>query len=93
MVDENTHQGEYERDHHESWFYNGKRIFDEYQDMSLAHARNINQVALQAMQNAVETANMVAQQALKHEGHDPDQSMFRDLVKALALEIANDHKD
>jgi len=75
----------------EAWKANIKRTYDEYQDLSLAHARNLNQVALQALQNATETANMVGKQAIRHADHDPDQPWFRDLVKSLALEIAHSH--
>jgi hypothetical protein len=52
---------------------NAKRTFDEYQDLALTSARRsqaefdkLNNVALQALQNAVETANMIGKQAVKH---------------------------
>lgn len=52
---------------------NSKRTFDEYQDIALTSARRsqsnfdqLNNVALQALQNAVETSNMIGKQAVKH---------------------------
>lgn len=45
---------------------NAKRTYDAYQDLDLANARAIQNVAVQALQNAVETANMVGKQAVKH---------------------------
>ena len=91
-MSDNQGEREFEIGMDEAWKANMKRTYDEYQDLSLSHAKNLNQVALQSMQNAVETANMVAKQAIRHADHEPDQSHFRDLVKALALEIDHDHK-
>jgi hypothetical protein len=52
---------------------NAKRTYDAYQDLDLASARRaqlqfdqIQNIALQALQNSVETANMVAKQAVRH---------------------------
>ena len=52
---------------------NAKRTYDTYQDLDLQAARQrqtelaqLNNVALQALQNAVETSNLVAKQAVKH---------------------------
>ncbi len=52
---------------------NAKRTFDEYQDLALTSARRsqvsfdqLNNVALQALQNSVDTANMVSKQAVRH---------------------------
>lgn len=52
---------------------NNKRTFDEYQDLALTSARRsqshfdtLSQLSVQALQNAVETANMVGKQAVKH---------------------------
>lgn len=54
-------------------FLNAKRTYDVYQDLDLQTARQaaieqsrLNQIAAQALQNAVETANMVGKQAVKH---------------------------
>jgi hypothetical protein len=56
-----------------AWPANVKRTYEEYQDLALTAARRsqsnfdqLNNVALQAMQNAVTTADMVAKQAIKH---------------------------
>ena len=63
---------EFEIGKDEAWFANVKRTYDEYQDLALTTARRSQSshdqtanVALQALQNAVETANMVAKQALR----------------------------
>jgi hypothetical protein len=68
----------------DAWFQNGKRTYDEYQQVSLEgiklqqqyiqkilsdanQADNARQnIANQALQNAVETANMVGKQAVRH---------------------------
>jgi len=57
----------------EAWQANMKRMFDEYQRLSLDGADknrlafdNVQNVALQALQNAVETANMIGKQAIAH---------------------------
>lgn len=73
-----------ERDHHENWFGNHKRLFDEFLAESLETQRmnrrlsekfladaeqfdNARQnISNQALQNAVETANMVGKQAVRH---------------------------
>lgn len=47
-------------------FSNIKRTFDAYQDLDLQTARQINNISTQALQNAVETANMVGKQYLRH---------------------------
>ena len=55
------------------WFANIKRTYDEMQQTSLKQisdaqlsAQNVQNVALQALQNAVETANMIGKQAVAH---------------------------
>ena len=57
----------------EAWQANMKRMYDEYQRLSLDGADrnrlafdNVQNVALQALQNAVETANMIGKQAIAH---------------------------
>ena len=57
----------------EAWQANMKRMFDEYQRLSLDGVDknrvafdNVQNVALQALQNAVETANMIGKQAIAH---------------------------
>jgi hypothetical protein len=54
-------------------FTNIKRTYDEYQDLGLKAARDAQSAAdtrqniiNQALQNAVESANMVAKQAIQH---------------------------
>ncbi|MBM3775598.1 MAG: hypothetical protein FJW37_10615 [Acidobacteria bacterium] len=54
-------------------FANIKRTYDVYQDLDVQAARQalteqtrLNQIAAQALQNAVETANMVGKQAVRH---------------------------
>jgi hypothetical protein len=54
-------------------FANIKRTYDVYQDLDIQAARQalteqtrLNQIASQALQNAVETANMVAKQSIRH---------------------------
>ena len=48
----------------EAWKGNIKRSYDEYQDLSLTHARNLNTVSLQAIQNAVESQNMLSKRTI-----------------------------
>lgn len=55
---------EFETGKDEAWFANVKRSYDEYQDVSLTHARNLNTVALQAIQNAVESQNMLSKRTI-----------------------------
>jgi len=54
-------------------YANIKRTYDVYQDLDVQAARQslieqtrLNQIASQALQNAVETANMVGKQAIRH---------------------------
>ena len=54
-------------------YANIKRTYDVYQDLDIQAARQslveqtrLNQIASQALQNAVETANMVGKQAIRH---------------------------
>ena len=54
-------------------FANIKRTYDVYQDLDVQAARQaqieqtrLNQIAAQALQNAVETANLVSKQAVRH---------------------------
>src|SRR5579885_530104 len=68
-----TGTDEFFKAHSELTAANTKRTYDAYQDLDLLIARRsqiqfdqIQNVALQALQNAVETSNMVAKQAIKH---------------------------
>lgn len=54
-------------------YANIKRTYDVYQDLDIQAARQalteqtrLNQIASQALQNAVETANMVGKQSIRH---------------------------
>lgn len=68
-----TGSDEFFKAHSELTAANAKRTYDAYQDLDLGAARRaqlqfdqIQNVALQALQNSVETANMVAKQAVRH---------------------------
>lgn len=68
-----TGTDEFFKAHSELTATNAKRTYDAYQDLDLVAARRsqlqfdqIQNVALQALQNAVETSNMVAKQAVRH---------------------------
>ena len=68
-----TGTDEFFKAHSELTAINAKRTYDAYQDLDLGIARRsqlqfdqIQNVALQALQNSVETANMVAKQAIRH---------------------------
>jgi hypothetical protein len=68
-----TGTDEFFKSHSELTATNGKRTYDAYQDLDLVLARRsqlqfdqIQNIALQALQNSVETANMVAKQAVRH---------------------------
>jgi hypothetical protein len=45
---------------------NMKRTYDAYQDLDLSNARAIQNLTVQALQNAIATTDMVAKQALRH---------------------------
>ena len=47
-------------------FMNVKRTYDAYQDLDLQTARTIQQLTTQTLQNAIESANMISKQAIKH---------------------------
>lgn len=56
-----------------AWEVNRKRTYDAYQDFDIQALRaqqgmnaKLDQISIQALQNAVETANMVGKQAIKH---------------------------
>lgn len=68
-----TGSDEFFKAHSELTATNAKRTYDVYQDLDLVAARRsqlqfdqIQNIALQALQNSVETANMVAKQAVRH---------------------------
>jgi HD superfamily phosphohydrolase len=47
-----------------AWFGNTKRTYDEYQNESLESGRRKNLIAEQALQNAVENANLIAKRTI-----------------------------
>ncbi len=64
---------EFFKAHSELTAANAKRTYDAYQDLDLVLARRsqlqfdqLQNIALQALQNSVETANMVGKQAVRH---------------------------
>ena len=57
----------------EAWFANIKRTYDLHQTLDTKaindankHAAVLDNLATQALQNAIETANMISKQAVKH---------------------------
>jgi hypothetical protein len=81
-------------------FANIKRTYDVYQDLDIQAARQalteqtrLNQIASQALQNAVETANLVSKQAVRHsdiaiDGQwNPIQAGAGDTLTARAVAI------
>jgi transcription elongation GreA/GreB family factor len=81
-------------------FANIKRTYDVYQDLDIQAARQalieqtrLNQIASQALQNAVETANLVSKQAVRHgdiaiDGQwNPIQAGAGDSLTARAVSI------
>ena len=57
----------------EAWFANIKRTYDQYQTLDTKaindankHAAVLDNLSTQALQNAVESANMISKQAIKH---------------------------
>jgi len=73
-----------------AWGANVKRTYDEFQDVSLTAARRsqveydaVRNVSLQALQNAVETANMIGKQAVAHRDLAIDREWNVDEVSTL----------
>lgn len=73
-----------------AWAANFKRTYDEFQDISLVAARRsqsdfdgIRNVSLQALQNAVESANMLGKQAIAHRDIAIDREWNIDEVAGL----------
>jgi hypothetical protein len=65
--------GQERSDSQTAWEVNRKRTYDVYQDFDVQAVRayhknadKLDTLALQAMQNAIETANMVGKQAVRH---------------------------
>ena len=74
-------------------YANIKRTYDVYQDLDIQAARQslieqtrLNQIASQALQNAVETANMVGKQAIRHADVAADAELERgDLRPCISM--------
>ena len=86
---------EFEVGKDEAWFANIKRTYDEFQDISLIAARRsqidfdgIRNVSLQALQNAVETANMIGKQAVAHRDIAIDREWNVNETDAFATVLA-----
>jgi len=84
-------------DHQGLLFANEKRTFDEYQDLSLnvskrgrALEEKLDNIAVQALQNSVETANMIAKQAVRHGDIAIDRQWNVDEQAFVVKEILND---
>lgn len=84
-----------EYDHHLLSFMNLKYTFDLAQTTN----NNMQKISEQIIQNAVTvaqkistdaavTADLIAKQAVKHEGHDPDRDVMAELADALALRVS-----
>lgn len=50
-----------------AWFANVKRTYDEFQDLSVRTARDVHNITLQVMQNAVTLAHRVNMQGAFHD--------------------------
>ena len=71
-------------------YANIKRTYDAYQDLDIQAARQalteqtrVNQIASQALQNAVETANTVGKQAIRHADIAAD-ALWTDLCEVVS---------
>ena len=73
-------------------FANIKRTYDAYQDLDLTHARTVNQLTAQALQNAIESANMISKQAIKHADVACDRIWNVDEQGYTVADILNDGK-
>lgn len=81
---------------------NAKRSYDQAQSTDLMtqtgdmnHRQNLNQLSVQALQNAVETANMVSKQAVRHSDIAIDRQWNVNETDYAAVEIlrSNTFKD
>lgn len=50
----------------EAWTANMKRSYDEYQEVGIESIKRSRNMADQIIQNAIESANMIAKQAIRH---------------------------
>ena len=80
-------------------FANMKRTYDQYQTLDArilsdaqTNGQNIQAIAMQALQNAVETANMVSKQAVRHGDIAIDRQWNVDEQGYTVADILNDSK-
>jgi hypothetical protein len=83
----------------EAWFANIKRTYDQYQTLDTKaindankHAAVLDNLSTQALQNAVETANMVSKQAVRHGDLAIDRQWNVDEQGYTVADILNDSK-
>ena len=90
----NKGEREFEVGKDEAWFANIKRTYDEYQDVALSLNRELNAHVVKVMsdaqtltnqiqQNAIESANMVSKQAIRHSDIAIDRQWNVDEVAEL----------
>jgi hypothetical protein len=79
-----------------AWEVNRKRTYDAYQDFDIQavryftkHAAQLDALSLQAMQNAIETSNMVGKQAIKHADVAAD-ALWTDELNPVTRGAGND---
>ena len=94
-----TGTDEFFKAHSQLMAANTKRTYDAYQDLDLLRARDAqtetlrnSTIATQALQNAVETANMVAKQAVRHSDIAIDREWNVDEQGYTVADILNDSK-
>ena len=83
----------------EAWFANIKRTYDQYQTLDTKaindankHGAVLDNLSTQALQNAVETANMVSKQAVRHGDLAIDRQWNVDEQGYTVADILNDGK-
>jgi len=83
----------------EAWFANIKRTYDLHQTLDTKaindankHAAVLDNLATQALQNAIETANMIAKQAVRHGDIAIDREWNIDEQGYQVADILNDSK-
>jgi len=83
----------------EAWFANIKRTYDQYQTLDTnalnaanKHAAVLDNLATQALQNAIETANMISKQAVRHGDIAIDREWNVDEQGYQVADILNDSK-
>jgi len=86
-----TKEREFEIGKDESWFANIKRTYDMFGDYTDARIRalesrikDVDSLSLQAMQNAIETANMVSKQAVRHGDIAIDHQWNKEVAEGAA---------